>query len=156
MRTYTPKNNKKNKGNGIYESNDEDPLAFVYVMKAECGDVTYYKIGFAKNPNSRLSGVQTGCPVKVELVWATNGCRAVEKKTHYILQKFKSNGEWFCCSLIEAQEAIGLAKGKDRIYKKHILKSEDCRERGIQLKSKEDERKENRKLRLAKFKSRNG
>jgi integrase len=71
----------------------------------------YYKIGIAENVASRIGGIQTGTPHKVELratrVFATRAAaRACEQHAHKLLADFRLSGEWFACDLETAIAAI--------------------------------------------------
>lgn len=69
---------------------------FVYLVRA--GD-NHYKVGIAQDVHRRIKEIQTGNPVKVELVtaaWLANAQQA-EGRIHKWLSHFKSDGgrEWF-------------------------------------------------------------
>lgn len=69
---------------------------FVYLVKA--GD-NHYKVGIAQDVMERIKGIQTGNPIRVELViavWLANAQMA-EARIHKWLSRFKSDGgrEWF-------------------------------------------------------------
>lgn len=67
---------------------------YLYLMKME----NKYKIGISKSPVRRRSAMQTGCPVKIELV-AYWSCVAdtvgVEQHFHEHFTDCRLQGEWF-------------------------------------------------------------
>ena len=66
---------------------------FVYLIK--CNE--WYKIGKAKNVNSRLSGLQTGSPYLLELLHAIH-CKDYSRAESYLHNVFADRrglGEWF-------------------------------------------------------------
>jgi len=66
---------------------------FVYVIgNIEFG---FVKIGYSTNPNKRLSGIQTGCPFKLEILKVYNGNLQLEKALHKKYKEYNTNGEWF-------------------------------------------------------------
>lgn len=78
----------------------KDPCK-LYVMVADVGGADrYFKIGIARDLSSRLSAVQTGCPMpitqvlSVELPGRAAALRA-EKKMHAGLEPYRTSGEWF-------------------------------------------------------------
>jgi len=80
--------------------------AHVYLMEIEGGAV---KVGRAINPLKRLYEVQTSCPVKIRLVYASDkhsSPEAVEKAAHYLLREKRQHGEWFGVSVEQARAAI--------------------------------------------------
>jgi hypothetical protein len=58
------------------------------------------KIGYSRDPQDRLQKLQTGSPVKLELL-GTVKCRddshakSIEKLAHNIFHKQRRRGEWF-------------------------------------------------------------
>lgn len=73
------------------------PLAqidsFVYFVRA--GSRPYVKIGTAKNPTSRLSSIQTGCPDKVQIAALMRGDVELESRLHTIFGGRRHRREWF-------------------------------------------------------------
>ena len=55
----------------------------------------YIKIGHSKNPEKRLSNIQTSNPKKVKLLWEFFGNIRFEYKIQRIFQKYHVRGEWF-------------------------------------------------------------
>ena len=54
------------------------------------------KIGYTESsPESRLSSIQTGNPLKLIIVHIMEGLEQDEKQIHRLLRKFRLNGEWF-------------------------------------------------------------
>lgn len=71
-----------------------------YVYLIQCAGTEYYKIGFAFNPNSRLSSLQTGSPHKLNLVlshWTPDRTYAkmTEEGLHRVFKKWHVDLEWF-------------------------------------------------------------
>lgn len=66
---------------------------FVYVI----GNLTHNicKIGYSKNPLSRIKEIQTGCPYKLQLFLVVGGNRTTESQLQKKYKRYKSNGEWF-------------------------------------------------------------
>lgn len=67
-----------------------------YVYLVQSGD-DYFKIGIANDPKSRLAQLQTGNPIKLQLVscYAFEDATPVEKALHQKYSEFRVNGEWF-------------------------------------------------------------
>jgi len=68
-----------------------DELGFVYVAAAG----PHVKIGWAINVEYRLAALQTGCPVRLELLKAFDGSRATEAELHRRFAEQRTTGEWF-------------------------------------------------------------
>lgn len=79
---------------------------FVYLLRA--GE-DQYKVGIAKDVLERIKGVQTGNPLKIQLVNAiySEDAASVESRIHKWLKDRKSDGgrEWF---KLDAQDALKL------------------------------------------------
>jgi T5orf172 domain len=88
--------------------------AVVYIIKAGDG---YFKIGIARNVRKRLTALQTANPLFLSIA-ATRGpidtesARRVERYTHFFLRAYRTNGEWFACSVETAIAAIDKAMGR--------------------------------------------
>ena len=73
----------------------------VYVMAAPAGNgVTYFKVGRTSNVLKRIGGVQTGCPLRIQKVWAITlwsggASQGLESRMHDMLRPFHTHGEWF-------------------------------------------------------------
>lgn len=65
--------------------------SFVYFIK--CGP--FVKIGVARNPRKRLSGLQVAQTEKLELIATTTGGEAREAALHKRFAKYHVRGEWF-------------------------------------------------------------
>lgn len=75
----------------------------LYAVKAE----EYVKFGTAENPHSRLKGLQTGCPLKIELFGFLPVFQQIEFLVHKFLIEDSVHGEWFhfrgrCVEVAEA------------------------------------------------------
>ncbi len=80
---------------------------FVYLLKA--GE-DHYKVGVALDVLERIRSIQTGNPLKIELVAVVHvpEAQATEHKLHVWLAKNKSGGgtEWFKLTPMEALELV--------------------------------------------------
>lgn len=72
---------------------DRNKERHVYLIRAS----GYYKIGIASNLSNRLSSIQTGNPVQIELIDQFYSLRAVdeERRIHRYLSDYSIRGEWF-------------------------------------------------------------
>lgn len=68
-----------------------EPKGFVYLVRG--GDCI--KIGTAKDVKKRLSGLQTGSPLKLEMLTYFRGDTTVENALHQRFESLRSHGEWF-------------------------------------------------------------
>lgn len=69
-----------------------------YLYLVRCVGFPYYKIGITTcNPLTRLGGIQTGCPFKVEIEWAiqVSGIKGEEKGLHECYSDKHVRGEWY-------------------------------------------------------------
>jgi len=57
-----------------------------------------------------LKSIQTASPEKTDVFFTINGCRKHEKKAHFILDQYRTNGEWFKCSPSIAVNAVKSAQ----------------------------------------------
>jgi hypothetical protein len=78
----------------------------IYVAGAEAGPM---KIGLAKEPGSRLRGIQTGHAARVK-IHATfpvpvERSRDIELRAHWLLRHAHAHGEWFAVDAATATEA---------------------------------------------------
>lgn len=71
----------------------ETPI--VYVISAR--NSNFYKIGYAKNFNQRLSNIQSGCPYDLHLTHCSHApnYKEVEKYLHEYFKDNNVRGEWF-------------------------------------------------------------
>jgi hypothetical protein len=90
----------------------KDDSGYVYLFK--CGD-SWYKIGSSKQPDKRLSQVQTGNPMRVSLIHQvfTSDCAKLEKSFHNYYSQYRVEGEWFECSTDIEIEFLSLASVLD-------------------------------------------
>lgn len=65
----------------------------VYLIK--CDKTNTCKIGYASNPENRLSQLQTGNPFALELVGVVDGDISLERELHIKFDKYRIKGEWF-------------------------------------------------------------
>lgn len=85
---------------------------FIYVISHPSWP-QYVKIGRAFDPESRLRGYQTGCPLReYELQHAVyfTDCHDAEKAIHERLAHKQMKGEWFALSISDAVYAINVIK----------------------------------------------
>ena len=73
-----------------------------YVYIIECNSPCYkpVKIGIAKNPESRIETLQTGCPFDLRLITkierpSRKAAHDLESFIHDKFKKYRMNGEWF-------------------------------------------------------------
>jgi hypothetical protein len=72
-------------------SDDRDNIYFV-----QAGDIGQIKIGVSKDPRMRLSGLQTGNPNKLRLLWfCPYDKQKAESNVHNLLAEYRLAGEWF-------------------------------------------------------------
>lgn len=83
--------------------------ACIYCMVTEeVSGVAFFKFGISRNPLSRVSEVQTGCPVPIVEVLmlpaiSRREAMNVEQATHMLLAKYKTSGEWFRFELADPE-----------------------------------------------------
>lgn len=73
---------------------EPDHLYFVACPPLSDGS-RYVKIGRTINMDRRMSEIQTGCPLPLELVWFWPGGGANERGVHERLKCLRERGEWF-------------------------------------------------------------
>lgn len=66
---------------------------FVYFIQGENGGAI--KIGFSKNPDSRLRELQTSYPDMLKILCLVPGSYKAEKEYHENFKDIRLNGEWF-------------------------------------------------------------
>jgi len=71
----------------------ESDKGFVYVIGSLTKNIC--KIGFSKNPERRISEIQTSCPHPLELILSFEGDMRTEKRLHRKYIQYKTHGEWF-------------------------------------------------------------
>jgi hypothetical protein len=81
----------------------------IYVIGREQGPV---KVGISQKPHVRAYDLQTGCPYKIDLLFAAEcesraQARAFESQVHGVLEGRRMASEWFD---VEAWEAIECAE----------------------------------------------
>lgn len=67
----------------------------VYAISVAGDRAALVKFGFSSSPSSRLNTLQTGSPVKLEIIAACRGLRHHEKMIHGRLRRDRVYGEWF-------------------------------------------------------------
>lgn len=76
---------------------------FLYVIRAENG---LLKIGISQDPKKRLSSLQVGSPIPLELIYTMpEATYDFEKHVHKALRDYRKHGEWFdlgnCSDVVE-------------------------------------------------------
>lgn len=66
---------------------------FVYVIHAT--GTNRIKIGYSASPKDRLTQLQTGSPVPLQLLASWPGSVERERRVHRYLSQFRQTGEWF-------------------------------------------------------------
>lgn len=74
-------------------SPDGDKRQVVYVIGQPGQRVA--KIGTTSNLRARLRAIQTGCPVRLEVLWTCPGGRVLESWLHRAFGERRLEGEWF-------------------------------------------------------------
>ena len=69
------------------------PDQVVYVIGQPGGSIV--KIGTTSNLRARLRVIQTGCPVRLQVLWSCPGGRRLESCLHGIYAHLRLEGEWF-------------------------------------------------------------
>lgn len=85
-------------------------MQYLYLIQSN----QYHKIGIANDVRSRLAQLQTGNPVKLQLVtcWGFEDAISVERALHQKYASYRVNGEWFEYEFIYSEfdrlcEALG-------------------------------------------------
>jgi hypothetical protein len=65
----------------------------IYLIKCTADNTC--KIGYSRNPNTRLSGVQTGNPNELNLEYVIDGNKKDEANLHEKFKDYRIRGEWF-------------------------------------------------------------
>jgi hypothetical protein len=121
----------------------------VYLIRAATGQV---KIGRSAKPERRIAGIQTGSPVRVELVHAwkmkTAEAVAVERALHRLFKWARVSGEWhaidyeivrgvgdvFLAGDVKRAEQLSVAAlTEDRCAKEWKRLSKEAREPGLRF-----------------------
>lgn len=76
----------------VTRSSSDNERVFIYFVGPKDGPV---KIGKAKNVRYRLSGLQTGSPVELELLGVMIGRPNLERALHSRFERYRKHGEWF-------------------------------------------------------------
>lgn len=91
----------------LYNLDEKQYLISEAMTNVRCSTHIYFilgigtdkvKIGKTRDLKSRLSGMQTGSPVKLVLVSYYMAMDSEERFLHDALKKYKANGEWFYLS----------------------------------------------------------
>lgn len=76
----------------VFEAKRRIRTGTVYVA----GYDGFVKIGFTAGAvNARVEALQTGCPVKIEVLWQTPGSFHLERALHERFAPLRAQGEWF-------------------------------------------------------------
>jgi hypothetical protein len=90
----------------------------IYVIGAfHAGRLLAVKVGFSLYPRDRLESLQTGSPLKLEVLTTRPGDRLAEVALHRAMQAWRLRGEWFSPTIdvlgilgIEAPGEVGEAE----------------------------------------------
>lgn len=82
---------------------------FLYLIQGENGG--YIKIGISDSIEDRLSQLQTGSPVLLNIVYSCKGAK-LEKKLHTHFANKRMHGEWFDVEIEEIKKVIGEYNGE--------------------------------------------
>jgi hypothetical protein len=82
---------------------------YIYIIAIDGHDLC--KVGISKNPQSRLSQLNTGSPYKMRFVCIletpnASEARKLESAFHKVMRKHRTNGEWFSLNAAEAIRAM--------------------------------------------------
>jgi hypothetical protein len=86
----TPAAAQRKRGDGRKWTGDE---GYIYCFASP--EIGCCKIGFSKNPDSRMKHVQTSFPFKLSLLWVIPGSIQDERHLHEALDDLRLEGEWF-------------------------------------------------------------
>lgn len=105
-----------------------EPWRDTIVYFVQCQTTKMVKIGFASDPSSRLSNLQTGSPTRLRYVFYSRRPRTQERELHEMFKEDRSHGEWFFPSerllaFIEGLIAEETAR-EDRLRAEHYAKIE--------------------------------
>lgn len=75
------------------EATTSTPVEYVYVIGSS--DSRLVKIGKSIDPESRLAEIQRMSPVKLNVLWTTEGGLELEGSLHRHFKHRRSHGEWF-------------------------------------------------------------
>jgi hypothetical protein len=78
----------------------QEPTGYVYFMRMEpdanpYNAETYVKIGYARDPDARLSQLCTGLPFQIDIDATFRGSQADERWLHRRLARYRVRREWF-------------------------------------------------------------
>lgn len=79
----------------------------VYLFGSEDGNPV--KVGWSTDVEARIGQLRSGHPWKLRIIgawWMSAGAGAAERHTHRLLKAHRMHGEWFSCSIAEAEAAI--------------------------------------------------
>lgn len=82
----------------------EGKSGFVYVVGAKGSSLV--KVGFSKDPESRLAELQIGSPLKLYIEGVWRGSKTDECEIHVLLKDSRSHGEWFDAGLRQVSRII--------------------------------------------------
>lgn len=105
IETKTKLHNSKN-----VSSFDGSSNGFVYVVKIFSDNINYYKIGVARNLESRIKSFKTSNPLKlsIEIAFYVDEMYMIEKYFHCLFEDKRHHNEWFVLS----DEDLELIKNK--------------------------------------------
>ena len=71
------------------------PFDSMFVYAIGTSDALLVKIGYTTDLERRLSQIQVGCPLPLEILWWTEAGPGFEESLHRIFAKQRLRGEWF-------------------------------------------------------------
>lgn len=97
---------------------------FLYIAKCQ----TYYKIGIANDVRARLSTLQVGNPVKIEIVahYRIADSKNIEALIHGLLSSKNIRGEWFELSKTELDGLLGVCSAIEAHEKRPTRNSDNA------------------------------
>lgn len=66
-----------------------------YVYLIGCAENSLVKIGRSNDLRGRLAEIQRMAPVRLDLMWSTEGGWELESRLHRVFRRCRSHGEWF-------------------------------------------------------------
>lgn len=86
----------------------------VYILLVSVAGQHFFKCGIAEDLDKRICQLQTGNPHEIEFVHAVSCptkelARVLERDVHGYLARFRTKGEWFCCTFDDIVEALHAA-----------------------------------------------
>lgn len=99
-----PDHEAMNRAVQVAKDRRDEGDGFVYFIRG--GE--FIKIGYAKNVQNRIAGLQTNCPYELKLVYSMPGTFQTEVGLHRRFKAHATSGEWFrwCDEIAEFIESM--------------------------------------------------